>query len=151
MAAQPVYHDEFDDRLDRMTARYMTYINTMQDGLLSQMRVEKRDLLQAIAELKALHNELLQRHNALEALVMAQQGQIGHLTEMAQQQQGQINHLTEVVQQMRESMDAHARDMQNIVAEAFAHQAEETNEKFAGVFRILDEILRRLPPEQQNR
>jgi hypothetical protein len=145
MAAQPVYHDEFNDRLDRITAKYMTYINTMQDGLLSQMRVDKRDMQQAIAELRAeMHEsvgelngqiaELLQRHNALEALVISQHRE-----------------LTDAVTQQRASMDAFARDLQKIVADAFAHHAEETNEKFADVHKILAEIMRRLPPEQQNR
>jgi chromosome segregation ATPase len=144
MTAEPVFHGEFDDRLDRLNANFTASLHFLQDGLIAQMRVDKRDVLQAIAELrgeftelKSQFAELVQRHNALEALVMTHQRQISELTTM--------------VQQMRESMDAHARDLERIVADAFAHQAEETNEKFADVHKVLAEIMRRLPPEQQSR
>ncbi len=143
--SQPIYRDEFNDRLDRMTVKYMSYIHTLQDGLVTQMLVDKRDLLLAIDalrtetrealgelraemqakydDLQAKYEDLSRRYQALETLVIAQ-------TQIIQEV---LLHQRE----LRAYMDARARDTETIIADAVASLSEQINE-----------VRRRLPPEQ---
>jgi TRAP-type mannitol/chloroaromatic compound transport system substrate-binding protein len=137
--SQPIYRDEFNDRLDCMTVKYMSYIHTLQDGLVTQMLVDKRDLQLAIdalraemreavgelrTEMQAKYDDLNRRYQALEALVTAQ-------TQIIQEV---LVHQRE----LRAYMDARARDTETIIADAVASLSEQINE-----------VRRRLPPEEQ--
>jgi chromosome segregation ATPase len=52
MSMQPISQGDLNNRFDRMAANWMTYMHTMQEGLLAQMRVDKSDLQQEIAAVR---------------------------------------------------------------------------------------------------
>jgi chromosome segregation ATPase len=176
MSMQPINPNDLNERFDRMSGKWVTYIATLQDGLLAQMRVDKSDLQKDIATVReevatlgedvaALGEEVAAVRADLDALRAEVKQDIADLRAEVKQEvatlRGEMLARLAALQKRQEAADESLTEVKRLLLEVLANQrelhtyvdarAKDTDAIIANAVAQLseqiNELRRRLPPE----